>query len=145
MALDNIGACYDRGPGVPVDSVESAKWYRKAAPQGEPLAECNLGVLYADGAGVPPVRHASRLWGRDRCCEGTGTSGRNSVAPSSGEGSSGWAFARRPTRDAMSMRYGGPGRAMKHRSAFFMTAIHGVRPSRAGSVEFERDPQQGSL
>jgi TPR repeat protein len=37
---------------VPQDFAAAATWYRKAAEQGSPVAQNNLGVLYAKGQGV---------------------------------------------------------------------------------------------
>ena len=34
------------------DYAEALKWYRKAAEQGYPLAQSNLGGMYANGLGV---------------------------------------------------------------------------------------------
>jgi TPR repeat protein len=47
-----IGWLYSDGKGVVKDDVEAAKWFRKAAEQGNADAECNLGVAYANGQGV---------------------------------------------------------------------------------------------
>ena len=44
---------YRTGNGVPKDSAEAAKWYRKAAVRGHAEAQYNLGVMYAEGEGVP--------------------------------------------------------------------------------------------
>jgi TPR repeat protein len=38
------------GDGVSVDKVESVKWYRLAAAQGDAEAQFNLGVIYSEGA-----------------------------------------------------------------------------------------------
>ena len=48
---------YDSGQGVLEDHVEAARWYRKAARQGDLEAEFNLGALDDIGQGVP-VDHA---------------------------------------------------------------------------------------
>jgi TPR repeat protein len=40
------------GRGVPQDQAEAARWYRFAARRGEPIAQHNLGYLYAHGRGV---------------------------------------------------------------------------------------------
>jgi len=45
----NIGLCYEKGRGVQKDIVEALKWYRKAADQGFPAAECELGSDYIYG------------------------------------------------------------------------------------------------
>ncbi len=47
-----LGLKYDTGKGVPQDSAEAAKWYRKAAEQGHAEAQFNLGILYDEGRGV---------------------------------------------------------------------------------------------
>lgn len=44
---------YDHGWGVPQDHAEAVKWYRKAAEQGEAVAQSNLGMMYDQGRGVP--------------------------------------------------------------------------------------------
>ena len=51
-ALGVIGVCYAHGHGVPKDVVQAAKWYRKAADQGNAAAQFNLGVSYHNGEGV---------------------------------------------------------------------------------------------
>ena len=43
---------YYRGYGVPKDSAEAARWWRKAAEQGHANAQSKLGAMYADGVGV---------------------------------------------------------------------------------------------
>ena len=50
---------YDRG-----DYVEAAKWYRLAAEQGNKVAQNNLGVLYAEGNGVPQDYTEAAKWYR---------------------------------------------------------------------------------
>ena len=41
-----------RGLGVPRDQTQAAAWYSKAADQGHPVAQYNLGVIYERGQGV---------------------------------------------------------------------------------------------
>jgi TPR repeat protein len=51
-----LGSMYLKGRGVPQNDFEAAKWYRKAAEQGDPWshsAQAVLGTLYEDGHGVP--------------------------------------------------------------------------------------------
>ena len=38
---------------MPQDYAQAAAWYRKAADQGYAGAQYNLGVMYANGQGVP--------------------------------------------------------------------------------------------
>ncbi len=40
------------GEGLPKNYVEAARWFRKAAEQGNGFAQNNLGVMYAQGQGV---------------------------------------------------------------------------------------------
>jgi TPR repeat protein len=40
----------------------AAQWYRKAADQNHPLAQFNLGILYAQGQGVPQDKTAALGW-----------------------------------------------------------------------------------
>ena len=42
-----LGDCYYNGDGVEVNHREAAKWYRKAAEQGDINAEFKLGAMYA--------------------------------------------------------------------------------------------------
>ena len=44
---------YDTGVGVAQDAAEAVRWFRLAAEQGDALAQCFLGVMYATGGGVP--------------------------------------------------------------------------------------------
>jgi len=48
-----FGMMYYAGQGVPQDSAEAVKWYRKAAEQGLPSAQFNLGLMYDKRQGVP--------------------------------------------------------------------------------------------
>ena len=41
-----------KGEGVAQDSAQAAKWFRKAAEQGQVQAQYNLGVCYHKGKGV---------------------------------------------------------------------------------------------
>ena len=48
--------------GVKQDYAEAAKWYRKAADQGIPAAQNNLGVMYLVGEGVSSNLVRSYMW-----------------------------------------------------------------------------------
>jgi len=48
-----LGFIYEQGLGVPVDYVESARWWRMAADQGHAGAQFSIGYCYARGEGVP--------------------------------------------------------------------------------------------
>jgi len=43
---------YDSGQGVAQDYAEAAAWYRKAAEQGDAVAQFNLGSMYFKGKGA---------------------------------------------------------------------------------------------
>jgi len=49
---------------VPEDHVEAARWYRKAARQGNLQAEFNLAALYDIGQGVPLDHAEAARWNR---------------------------------------------------------------------------------
>jgi len=51
---------YFAGDGVPRDVSEAARWYEKAAADGDPVAQNQIGYFYQAGIGVPrdPVRAA---------------------------------------------------------------------------------------
>jgi TPR repeat protein len=44
---------FETGRGVPRNYTEAAMWYRRAAEQGDSLAQYSLGLLYDRGFGVP--------------------------------------------------------------------------------------------
>jgi len=48
---DALGNAYLNGEGVEQDYEEAVKWFRKAAEQGYPIAQFNLGMRYYDGRG----------------------------------------------------------------------------------------------
>ena len=56
---------YFAGRGVPLDLKQSAFWYRKAADQGDPGAQAELGYFYLNGIGVDrDAAQAVRWFGR---------------------------------------------------------------------------------
>jgi TPR repeat protein len=52
----NLGRRYAVGEGVVQDHAEAVKWYRKAAEQGYPAAQNDLGWMYQNGRGVVPFK-----------------------------------------------------------------------------------------
>jgi TPR repeat protein len=62
LAQFNLGAYYAQGTGVPQDAAEAAKWYRKAAEQGDPDAQFELGVCYKNGPGVRKSKSQAVKW-----------------------------------------------------------------------------------
>lgn len=53
---------YLTGRGVAKDVVQAARWYRRAAEQGDPRAQMMLAYMYFAGAGVPKDPHQAFLW-----------------------------------------------------------------------------------
>jgi len=47
-----LGRLYKTGKGVQQNDFEAAKWFRRAAEQGHPVAENAVGYMYFHGAGV---------------------------------------------------------------------------------------------
>jgi hypothetical protein len=62
VAQYKLGYDYFLGRGVPIDYVQAAIWWRKAADQGYPEAQNNLGVLYNSGKGVPQSYAEAYFW-----------------------------------------------------------------------------------
>jgi TPR repeat protein len=52
MAQTELGKCYYRGEGVTQDFAEAARWFRRAADQGDKDAQDRLAVCYSRGEGV---------------------------------------------------------------------------------------------
>jgi TPR repeat protein len=50
------------GIGVKPDLAEAARWYRKAADQGDATAQYNLGVMYGTGQGVTQDYGKAYMW-----------------------------------------------------------------------------------
>jgi TPR repeat protein len=61
-AQASLGFLYLHGQGVPLDSVEAARWLQLAAAQGDALAQGSLGFLYAYGVGVPRDLVRAHAW-----------------------------------------------------------------------------------
>ena len=63
MAMNNIGALYEEGSGVPRNYDEAARWYTKSVAAGEPIAMVDLGWLHEHGQGVKKdLAEAKRLY-----------------------------------------------------------------------------------
>ena len=80
QAQYNLGAMYADGRGIPgivgeqgrrqkwgrrgreLDFKQAVRWYRSAAEQGEAKAQFNLGVMYAEGQGVPQDFREAMEW-----------------------------------------------------------------------------------
>jgi TPR repeat protein len=75
-AQARVGRAYWQGAGVPKDYVQAVSWFRKAAEQGNALAQVSLGILY-DGAleeakGVPQDYAQAAVWYRKAADQGNG-------------------------------------------------------------------------
>jgi TPR repeat protein len=55
---------------VPKDYAEAAKWLRKSADQGNPTAQCDLGICYFKGDGVQKDRDEAVKWLRKSADQG---------------------------------------------------------------------------
>mgnify|MGYP006415653507 CR=1 FL=1 len=60
----NLALMYSNGKGVPQDSKEAAKWYRKSAKQGDQHAQNKLGTMYRYGWGVSRDYQEAVKWYR---------------------------------------------------------------------------------
>jgi len=58
------------GKGLPKDSAEAVKWYRKSAEQGDAIAQYNLGLMYDSGDGVPQDDIEAEKWYRKSAEQG---------------------------------------------------------------------------
>ena len=59
------------------DYIEAAKWYRKAAEQGDARAQHNLGILCGNGEGVPQNSEEAAKWFRKAAEQGVARSQYN--------------------------------------------------------------------
>jgi hypothetical protein len=57
-----VAGDYLVGRGVPMDPAQAAYWYRKAADQGDPEAQDELGYFYLAGIGVPRDESSAIKW-----------------------------------------------------------------------------------
>jgi TPR repeat protein len=61
-AMNNLGALFANGQGVPQDYAKAREWYEKAANKDHTGAMISLGVLYIEGNGVPQDYAKVRAW-----------------------------------------------------------------------------------
>lgn len=71
VAQFNLGFMYHEGRGVPRNSTEAFRWYRRAAVLGDPAAQFNLGVMYEMGDGIPQDYKEAIQWYRRSADRGT--------------------------------------------------------------------------
>jgi TPR repeat protein len=57
-----IGRLYFDGKGVIRNFTEAATWFRKAAGEGLPVAQWDLGMMYYRGYGVSKDLATARAW-----------------------------------------------------------------------------------
>ena len=69
-APELLGWMYENGKEVSQDYAEAAKWYRKAAEQGNSDAQFKLGVMYDNGKGVPQDYVEAAKWYRKAAEQG---------------------------------------------------------------------------
>ena len=74
------GLMYANGEGVKKNFNEAVYWYRKAASQGDALAQNNLGVLYQNGHGVDKDNEGAKKWYLKAAENGNVTARRNPPA-----------------------------------------------------------------
>jgi len=53
---------YEKGQGVPQNYAEARQWNRRAAEQGDAIAQHNLGSVYLKGQGGPQDFVQAHLW-----------------------------------------------------------------------------------
>ena len=70
VAQDNLGGLYEGGKGVGQDHAAAARWYRKAAEQGQARAQYNLGILCEDCNGVAQDHGEAARWYRKAAEQG---------------------------------------------------------------------------
>src|SRR5215471_1918743 len=70
VAQRRLGAAYSKGDGVKQDYKQAAKWYERAATQGDPEAQDALGDLYDAGQGVPHDQAKGAEWYRKAAEQG---------------------------------------------------------------------------
>ena len=62
---------YNQGQGVPQDYALAVEWFRKAAKQGNAVAQSALGAAYDQGQGVPQDYAQAAVWYRKAAKQGT--------------------------------------------------------------------------
>ena len=61
---------YQRGLGVSRNHNEAVRWFRKAAEQGSPEGQYNLGLMYRQGLGVQKNEREAEKWLRLAAAQG---------------------------------------------------------------------------
>ena len=55
---------------MPKDNAEAVRWFQKAAAQGNPLAQVNLGWMYQHGLGVQQDSAQAAAWYEKAAAQG---------------------------------------------------------------------------
>ncbi len=69
-AQNNLGSWYYKGKGVKQDYAEAARWFRKAADQGNAIAQSNFASQYEEGKGVKQDYAEAARWYRKAADQG---------------------------------------------------------------------------
>jgi TPR repeat protein len=69
-ALLDLGLCYLKGEGVPVNFIHGIFLMERSAKQGNMAAQYNMGVLYREGRGVEADMDESLRWFRLSAAQG---------------------------------------------------------------------------
>jgi hypothetical protein len=72
-----LGFAYSHGQGVLQDYGQAIQWYRKAADQGDAVAQATLGSLYEHGQGVPQDYAQAAQWFRKAADQGVASAQNN--------------------------------------------------------------------
>ena len=75
-----FGILYSDGQGIPANSYEAAKWYRRAAEQGLEQAQLALGEAYQNGTGVQRNYPEALKWFRKAAAQNNKISGLAQLA-----------------------------------------------------------------
>jgi TPR repeat protein len=59
-----------KGAGVATNTAEAVEWFRRAAEQGNALAQSNLGVMYQHGESIPKDAAQAVAWNRNAAEQG---------------------------------------------------------------------------
>ena len=77
MAQQRLGLLTEHGRGTAKDPAQAAKWYQKAADQGDMVAQGHLGRLYRLGTGVPRDATLAAKWSIKAATQGSAAAQAN--------------------------------------------------------------------
>lgn len=77
VAQQRLGLLTEHGRGTAKDPAQAAKWYQKAADQGDTVAQGHLGRLYRLGAGVPRDATQAAKWSIKAATQGNAAAQAN--------------------------------------------------------------------